>query len=229
MSTMHRFANRLCLGLFGVLLAAFGSLALGAVAGVPIVEDVLDVMAAQWSEVMDWNARTTLEVPGVGALSPLVLIGFCAAVLACLLLAWFALTRPPTQTSTAVRVPGGAGETTAKASVAEDVIASVLGAHPAVHSVRVRVYSYRGHRILEPTIGVRGGTRPADLDRAVSRSLAEWDELAGVRLPAVVVLNRARADRWRATGVDPRVGGPAPSRGEAPAAGTTAQPGARAA
>lgn len=198
MNATNRFLNRVLLLVVGAVLGAVGVTVLLVTVRPPWLEDAADTVA-RWAEgAMSAASGWATGLPSVGAIpgAALILLG-TAAVLLVLLIA-FIVTRGGGRTATVLRVDSGHGRTMVDGNVAQAVLAGRLQDRPDVLSAHTSAYRVKRAPAIKLTVTMRQGAHLPRVVRAVAAVVADWDALAGTRIPVVLHLEgRGWLDRWR--------------------------------
>lgn len=194
MNATNRVINRAVLLVIGVLLAAAGAAAVLLTWRPPWARPILDLADRTAAGIRSlWESTTTL--PAIGAAVPvaaLVSLGIALAVI--VLLVIFLCTRGGGRRRTVLDVRGKHGSTVVDRDVVRDVLAQTIADRPDVVSTRADVYTVKKEPAVDLIVRMGRGADPARVLAAVDAAIADWDALAGRRVPLLVHL----ADRtWR--------------------------------
>ncbi|WP_020018008.1 hypothetical protein [Promicromonospora sukumoe] len=192
MSSTWRWSNRALLLVCGLLLVAAGGAAV--LLGAPSRYTGALAPAERASSAARWSEAWAAGLPDVAGLPGAQAAALAAAVVLLVLLLVFLRTRGGGRTPTVVRLEAQDGRTTVDQGVARALLADPLAERADVLSARTGVHRVKGAPAICLTVIVRRGADLAGVLAAAEAALADWDELAGVRVPVLVHL----ADRrWR--------------------------------
>lgn len=197
MNATNRILNRVLLLIGGVLLAAVG---LGAVLGTVRPRWAASLLddATATAEAIAQSADRTVEIAGLGPAPLALLIGVAAAVVLTVLLVAFLWTRGGGRRHEVLEITSDTGRTTVDHGVAAAFLTEPLAARPDVLSARAGVYGVKGRPAIDLVVTLRRGADPARIAAAAERVVADWDSLAGRRVPVLVHLaDRGWLDGFR--------------------------------
>ncbi len=192
MTSTGRWLNRALLLVCGLLLLVGGAVA--------VLAGVRPQGAGWWAPAeyaepaLDRSRTWVAGLPDVGGLSGAQAAALAVAVVLTVLLIVFLSTRGRGRTSTVVRLRADDGRTSVDQGVAGALLAGPLTERGDVLSARTSVYRVKGAPAICLAVIVRRGADLSQVLAAAERAVADWDSLAGVRVPVLVHL----ADqRWR--------------------------------
>ncbi|GAA1581793.1 hypothetical protein [Leucobacter aridicollis] len=188
MNDVSRILNRVVLLLVGCLIAAAGAaLALWAQwpnALPPWLTEAGARAVERAHQLTIWGARA-LGLDERLSVAASVLIASLVVLLA---VVWFVATRRTQRPSVALTAGGPAGRTEIDPGLATLALAGPLRDRRDVTSARVSLHRVRRVTTIRLAVTVRRGARLDEVISAAEAAVADWDVLAGVRMPVLLHL-----------------------------------------
>lgn len=196
MNSTNRAANRLLLGITGLLLLVMGA------AGVALA--TAPAFASLWrtrASALLRDAPAWVAAPAVGTVSALTVgVGVSAVVLAVVLVI-FIVRQGRGHTASVVERRDGDSTTRIELGVPRSLLETELAHRVEFVATRVSAYRVRGTDALKVSVQCRRGIAPTDAAAIVLRALEGMDAIIGTAVPALVQVSggfRSRAaDRAR--------------------------------
>ncbi|TFC94112.1 MULTISPECIES: hypothetical protein [Cryobacterium] len=199
MNSTNRVLNRGFIFLVGLLILVVGA-TLTIVAAVPVVRER---WAAATSAGVDTVTRWLQATPMPDFVAPLTgswlwLIAIAAGVSLIAALAVFSLRQGHGHTGRLASVNGNNGAVAIETKVAEQAIQDALAKRPELVDSHVSTYLVRHRPTLKVAITCRRGISPRAASNIVDEVLSSFDDLLGLRVPALVQISggfRARTSQ----------------------------------
>ncbi|MEF2978989.1 hypothetical protein [Subtercola sp. YIM 133946] len=196
MNSTNRAANRLVIGVTGLIILLLGAVALAV--GLPTVirDGWADGNATATRTLDGWLQQTPLGGPQT---SWLWLVGLAALVLLAVLLVVFISRQGRGHTSLLLTEPAtDDGQTVVESGLAEQVLQDALADRPEFITSNVSTYRVAKRSVLKVSVTCRRGISPQDVTTLISQQLRHLDALLGVQVPALIQVSggfRARVSR----------------------------------
>ncbi|WP_425862723.1 hypothetical protein [Arthrobacter sp. TWP1-1] len=186
MNGTNRGLNRAMLGVFGLVLAAAGAMAILAGASRGFAQSWTSTGTTIWASIQE--RLDAARIPGTDTSWWTATVFALLALIAVLVVCWIA-SQGTGRSNQLARQDDQAGDTTVDTTVAAQAIKAALAGNSQVLSTSVQSWETKGAEEgtgLKISVQVRKGTSPAEVSTAVEHLLESLDQLLGFQLPVLV-------------------------------------------
>ncbi len=186
MNGTNRGLNRAMLGVFGLVLAAAGTMAILAGSSRGFAQSWTSTGTTVWASIQE--RLDAARIPGTDTSWWTATVFALFALLVVLLVCWIA-SQGTGRSNHLARQDEKAGATTVDTAVAAQAIKAALAGNTQVLSTSVQSWETKGTGEgtgLKISVQVRKGASPAEVSTAVEHLLEGLDQLLGIQLPVLV-------------------------------------------
>lgn len=186
MNGTNRGLNRTMLGVFGLVLAAAGALAVLAGSSRGFAQSWTSTGTTVWAGIQE--RLDAARIPGTDTSWWTATVLALLVLLAVLVLCWIA-SQGTGRSNQLARQDGKAGNTTVDTAVAAQAIKAALAGNTQILSTSVQSWETKGADEgtgLKISVQVRKGASPAEVSTAIEQLVEGLDQLLGGQLPVLV-------------------------------------------